>query len=217
MAQRKVPDQQEGNEAKENGAKRSREFLLTKFVSSADLTTLQIEETILHSDRDQDRGALRFSRLMSNLLEQARLLNIDPTFIWLISDVTQLLYVLQAMKQSHAEDFAELQSTSAIFLIDPSSKKRQLLSRGPDPSTLTAFPNGKGGYEYYRHVKPTDPKDWQEGPYCSHLPNTPKGLDEFVQQLHQARIQKLKGEGSDVIQQLADVGVKTLGFSEFLI
>ena len=224
---KKTPsDRDLGNNAKPVGAptsgSRSRKPMLSGFALKHALLVYDPSRAILYPDKDGTKGAAKFAELMIAFLEIQRPASKSPTFIWLVSDLTQIKHVLIYMKNHENEKisgaFEELSKYATVALRDATSPYNAMLANmaqsrtSSDRVALTASPTSGGDFSYLRHFAPSSDDDWQGGPLCEPLTNAPDELNNLSQKLLKAHGEKLNGKPGTAIEHLrkSKVSISTI-------
>lgn len=198
------------------------DLIKKKFRKTHDITTIQLENTILYQDRDSDRGAKTFRELVGSLFEHVKENDPKPRAIWLIQNTLELEHVIGEMKKHSRKLFDNLNAHASIAIIGEKSKYRKSLLKasGINSSchrrqTLTAFPSGSG-YIYYGHFKPSDNQSWKNGPLCSILHESLVQIDNLIRILHEAHDERICGTQGSKQKLLGNAEISLISLNELL-
>lgn len=180
------------------GQRYSRKVILEHFVRSADLITILLTDTILHSPTDLSQGAERFQALMRILLSSTPQ-DKKPVLIWVARDLSQFRHVFDTTKKDDRPLFDQLESKTIYAQAKPSALLYQNLGQMPkkkvtggEYETLTLHSNGdtKLGadhYATYGHCRPEKKGlGWDNGPICEPLSSPSSILIQTADNLHLA-------------------------------
>lgn len=180
----------------------SRDVIAKHFRQTADLTTIQLTDTILFKPGDADQGAKLF-RERFRVLFANRSTDSSPVLIWLARDLSQLRHVVKETKKEDPELFDQLAAHAIYAKAKGSNPFYQALEKNPIEAVgtghqvLTAslvIDEDDHHYAYYGHFSPEVRGDgWQEGPHCEALAKVPKLLDQLVKDLHGAHAEIIRG------------------------